>query len=113
MSFLQTSRRIEQEQKFYNVFHSRNREYPPFQNLTIMIVGNKCDVGNRSVGQDEILNVCTQFNNAIYVETSAKEDIGINELFNTICFSILQKNGQWGGDPNAENCGPGPKCQIL
>jgi len=91
LSFLHTCQLIEKEQLLYNTYHSRNHEYPAFQNLTVMLVGNKCDVNNHSVGQDDILNACSKFSNALYVETSAKDDVGISDVFNKICLAVLQK----------------------
>ena len=49
-----------------------------------VIVGNKCDLEKeRTVNFNEAIDFCKK-NNAIYIETSAKENINIDNIFNNV-----------------------------
>ncbi len=52
-------------------------------------VGTKADLKKQIVvTQDIIDNLCTQ-HNSIYIETSAKDNINVNQVFETICIKLL------------------------
>ncbi|MHA1820002.1 MAG: GTP-binding protein, partial [Promethearchaeota archaeon] len=60
-------------------------------NLPILIVGNKIDVGGAAIADAEIEELCKAENidrNRFYYETSAKEKIGIRELKEAIASAV-------------------------
>lgn len=61
------------------------------RNMPIFLIGNKTDLDNdRKVTQEEALNIMMNFNLVNYFETSAKEDLNINEAFNSIIEYLLK-----------------------
>jgi small GTP-binding protein len=62
----------------------------------ILLVGNKCDLPNREVSYDEGQNYANN-NNFMFIETSALNGDGINDMFNTLIKNILD-NTDIGGD---------------
>jgi small GTP-binding protein len=56
----------------------------------IIVVGNKCDLPNRAVTFEEA-KIFAKDHNAMYIETSAKLDIGIHEIFNTLAEKTLER----------------------
>ena len=59
-------------------------------NPEIFIIGNKDDVTKREVSYEEAAGFCKN-NNISYIETSAKDNIRVNSLFETINLEILKK----------------------
>jgi small GTP-binding protein len=59
-------------------------------NIVLVIIGNKCDIANRAVSTEEGKKIASKYN-ALFYETSAKENIGIDDAFNHIV-SKLMKN---------------------
>lgn len=50
-------------------------------NVPIVIVGNKCDLEDeRCVGTNHVLDLAKQFNDCLYIEASAKENINVDEV---------------------------------
>jgi small GTP-binding protein len=52
-------------------------------NIKLFLIGNKCDAQNRTVSKEEASAFARQ-ENIIYMETSAKTGLGVNEAFETI-----------------------------
>ena len=51
------------------------------EDVPMVLVGNKCDLEDeRAVGRDKALNMARQFNNCAFMETSAKTNIGVNDV---------------------------------
>ena len=60
----------------------------------IILIGNKCDLGiDRKINFEEAENF-SRVNNLFYYETSAKEDININEVFHFLGNELLKINFQ-------------------
>ena len=62
------------------------------ENLIIAIAGNKCDLYEERQVQNETGEEFAKSINAIFVETSAKNDSGIDKLFENIGYKILDPN---------------------
>ena len=61
-------------------------------NIIIFIAGNKADLEeSRSISQEQGAEKAKSYN-AIYVEVSAKSGMGIDDLFNDIANTYLEKN---------------------
>ena len=63
------------------------------ENIILCLAGNKCDVPqqNRKLQFNDGKNFATQ-NNMIFYETSAKNDIGIKELFTALANKIYESS---------------------
>ena len=67
------------------------------ENCPLVLVGNKCDVKDKVI-KDKVIedNLIEDLKNRIgikdFVETSAKDNIGIEELFNELAQKIYNKN---------------------
>jgi len=61
----------------------------PTENLILAIAGNKCDLYEKRQVENEEGEEFAKSINAIFVETSAKNDSGIDELFENIGYKIL------------------------
>ena len=62
------------------------------ENLIIAIAGNKCDLYEERQVENETGEEFAKSINAIFVETSAKNDSGIDKLFENIGYKILDPN---------------------
>ena len=62
------------------------------ENLIIAIAGNKCDLYEERQVENETGEEFAKRINAIFVETSAKNDSGIDKLFENIGYKILDPN---------------------
>eukprot|EP00126_Sphaerothecum_destruens_P006358 Sdes_comp19322_c0_seq2m10476 len=63
-------------------------KYSP-QNTQLILVGNKCDLSeNRQVSHEEANEKAKSWNNCRYFETSAKENINVEEVFQEIVENI-------------------------
>merc|ERR1712061_937800 len=52
------------------------------ENVPIILVGNKCDLEEeREVGRDQGYQLSRSWNNCMFLETSAKNKINVNEIF--------------------------------
>ena len=82
---------ISNEDSFQNIkdyWYPQIRENAP-KNVIIALVASKCDLkDDYKIDLDDV-NVYAQKINAIFKETSAKDDFGINELFEEIGYKIL------------------------
>ena len=67
-------------QNWINLFHNAHNGNP---NIPKFLVGNKCDLKEKNIEQNDIDNFA-QNNNLKYIETSAKDNILITELFQEI-----------------------------
>ena len=56
----------------------------------IVIVANKCDLNGKEVYEEEVLQFVENIN-AMFCHTSAKEGMGINELFNKIVKKLIKQ----------------------
>ena len=61
----------------------------PTENLILAIAGNKCDLYEERQVENEEGEDYAKSVNAIFVETSAKNDSGIDELFENIGYKII------------------------
>lgn len=59
------------------------------KNVSIVLVGNKCDIANRNVTQKEATNFASD-NGLTYFETSAKTGHNINEVFEFLTKEIIK-----------------------
>jgi len=59
------------------------------KNVSVFLVGNKCDLENRTVPSEMVSNYA-HTNNFEYIETSAKENINIDVLFKKIAEKIKE-----------------------
>ena len=57
--------------------------------IAIVLVGNKSDVDNREVSNQEGIDLASEFN-IKYYETSALNNINIDETFNHLTMEILR-----------------------
>jgi len=55
-----------------------------------MLVGNKCDLKQRAV-QPNVAKEFAQDKDAIFVETSAKDDTNVNKAFYSLANGILER----------------------
>lgn len=60
------------------------------ESITILLVGNKADLGERKITSEEAMEFATK-NKISYIETSAKLGVNINEAFNEITKQIYAK----------------------
>ena len=66
------------------------RLYLP-KDTPIAIAGNKCDLSNRQIDQEEVENYAKSINGA-HFDTSAKTGKGIEDIFTEITKAVLRKN---------------------
>lgn len=66
------------------------RLYLP-KDTPIAIAGNKCDLSNRQIDQEEVESYAKSINGA-HFDTSAKTGKGIEEIFTEITKAVLRKN---------------------
>ena len=53
-----------------------------------ILVGNKCDLSGKYVNEKEVKNLCNK-NNMVFLETSAKNDINVNNVFELMIRQVL------------------------
>jgi Ras-related protein Rab-21 len=71
-----------------NYWLSQLKKFAP-KDIVIQIVGNKIDKENeRKIPKDQVVKFCEQ-NGALYEETSAKEDIGVSQMFRNLAMGKL------------------------
>jgi len=76
-------------QSFEKIKEILNKEIIQYFNLlkedypNVLVVGNKCDLKNRKVSQEEALEYCNKYN-LDYHEVSAKNNINIAKIFNKV-----------------------------
>lgn len=58
--------------------------------VAIMLVGNKCDLPNRKISDLEGRELASDLG-IKFLETSAKNDVNVKELFNILAEEIIQK----------------------
>ena len=82
---------VSNRDSFLNVqqWLSEITRYSP-ENVTKILIGNKCDLSERQVTYDEAKKFADD-NNISYIETSAKQDINVNLCFTKIIEKIRGK----------------------
>jgi len=59
-----------------------------------ILLGNKSDLGNMQVTQEEINNYCSEHNNMHFFMTSAKDNINLEQAFNKIIDLAYERNNK-------------------
>ena len=73
------------------------------ENIAIVLLGNKCDVENRQVSQEECVEAAKEFNMK-YFETSALKNINIKNSFEHLTTEIINlKDNKDSALPDANN----------
>jgi len=83
---------ITNRESFYNLktWYLELAEKGP-KNISLAIVGNKCDLrDNEQVSTSEGEKYAADCN-ALFMKTSAKENLGVTELFECICDKLIQE----------------------
>ena len=62
--------------------------------IILSIAGNKCDSTNKQVSLDDLRNFAKEHSVDIFMETSAKNDIGIKEIFGMLAQKIFEVKGK-------------------
>jgi len=77
----------------------------------MVLVGNKCDIEARDVSTQDGENLAKQFG-CDFIESSAKENINITEIFNKVVMRVKAANaatsgkkGGKGGSSGKKGCG--------
>lgn len=60
------------------------------KNIVLAIVGNKCDLRDQEQVPTQDGERYSQECKAIFMKTSAKENMGVNELFDSICEELME-----------------------
>ena len=69
-------------------------EYFPENDVIMMLIGNKIDLENRSVSFDEGQRMA-QNHGMMFIETSAKTKIGVQEAFEELVNKVIEKSYQY------------------
>ena len=67
---------------------------PEGDKFPLILLGNKSDLGNMQITQEEINNYCREHNNMPFFMTSAKENINLEEAFNKIIDLAYERNNK-------------------
>jgi len=60
--------------------------------VPMILVGNKCDLEDeRVVGKEQVVNLARQFNYCSFIESSAKTNFNVNEIFYDLIKQIDKK----------------------
>ena len=89
-----------------------------YEPTPLILVGNKCDLGDKREVSEEIANNCARQWNAPYIETSAKTCYNVQKVFYDILHMIDQKKenerklalDKSGSENSNKNC---MKCILL
>lgn len=81
-----------------------NETSPP-----ICLVGNKCDVKNRTVSREEGQKMAQELNNSDWIEASAKENINVKEAFETVIRKIREQENSQKKQAKSAGC----KCILM
>lgn len=110
---------LNNKNSFYNLKNWLNsiKDNTQAENIQLIIIANKCDlVDEREVLKSEIEAKANELN-VEFFETSAKENINLDEAFNTIIDKVFnnvykrQKGFDLGNNSNGNNSGGGSgKC---
>ncbi|KAL7712507.1 Uncharacterized protein QTN25_009831 [Entamoeba marina] len=74
----------------YSITDNSIKDIDVSQFLPIIVVGNKIDLENeRQISYEEGQQLANEWN-VDFIECSAKEDINVNELFETITLSVIE-----------------------
>lgn len=77
-------------------------------NVPMVLVGNKCDLDKKREVETKEGKELAKSYGCPFLESSAKSDINVNEIFNTLINQIWEKNGGPPKDKKTKS-----KCQIL
>lgn len=71
-----------------NYWLSQLKKFAP-KDIVIQIVGNKIDKeSERKISKDQLIKFCSQ-QSVLYEETSAKDDMGVSQMFRNITLGSL------------------------
>ena len=96
---------ISKRDSFYsiqNLVEDFKMQYP--ETIHLVLVGNKCDLDKREVTKEEGLELANK-NNMVFYESSAKNNILIDDIFNQSAKTIYDNIEKGFYDLNNENCG--------
>lgn len=79
---------------FRNVQSWINKVKNQSENISIILCGNKADIANREVEYEEVLNKQDELGFDYYMETSAKYNEGVRQLFMKILREYILEEGE-------------------
>ena len=65
------------------------------EGIPLFLIGNKCDVENKEIKDDLIEGLKKRTNIQDYIKVSAKSNIGIDELFNSLSEKMFKQNKKY------------------
>ena len=65
------------------------------EGIPLFLIGNKCDVENKEIKDDLIEDLKKRTNIQDYIKVSAKSNIGIDELFNSLSEKMFKQNKKY------------------
>ena len=65
------------------------------EGISLFLIGNKCDVENKEIKDDLIEGLKKRTNIQDYIKVSAKSNIGIDELFNSLSEKMFKQNKKY------------------
>ena len=82
------------------------------ENVPMILVGNKCDLKDqRVISKEQGAQLARSFNNCAFLESSAKTNINVNEIF---CNLVIKINKQMENSlENQENTSHKRECLLL
>lgn len=69
--------------------------------IVIALAGNKADLADKRVIDNEEASSYAEENNLLFMETSAKTSLNVNEIFHQIAKKLPKSDGRGGGASNA------------
>ncbi|KAK8888946.1 hypothetical protein M9Y10_033687 [Tritrichomonas musculus] len=97
-------------------FRDKVKNFAQDNNAKIVLVGNKCDMQERVVTQDQGKQKAAEWGNVPFFETSAKKDINVQEAFAaSLKLLVSNKGGAAAGGSSKSNDegGSGGCCTIA
>jgi len=76
------------------------------ERVPIILVGNKCDMEReRTVSRDEGQKLANSLPNALFMETSARDNVNVEACFIALAKQVMNENGpRTDGTPKKQNC---------
>ncbi|KAK8882073.1 hypothetical protein M9Y10_044713 [Tritrichomonas musculus] len=99
-------------------FRDKVRTFSQDNNSKIVLVGNKCDMQERVVTQDQGKKKAAEWGDVPFFETSAKKDINVQDSFIAALKLLVDKKGGAapagkGGKGSSDDGGSGGCCNIA